>query len=94
MGYLRGIYLSINAENLYRVKLALQLSFILWVTLGILIFYANFEEQSRMLGTFLLLCSVIFFTPFLSEGTDLPEGSGYKEIEGTEGCNEEPFEKL
>jgi hypothetical protein len=42
--------------------------------LGILIFYANFEEQSRMLGTFLLLCSVILFTPFLPDGKDLPEG--------------------
>lgn len=89
MGYLWGIFLSETTENLYRVKLALQLSFILWVTLGILIFYANFEEQSRMLGTFLLLCSVILFTPFLPDGTDLPEGADYTEIEDLEGYKEE-----
>ncbi|WP_048138392.1 hypothetical protein [Methanosarcina horonobensis] len=68
-----------GAENLYRVKIALQLSFILWVMLSILIFYATFEDQSRMLGTFLLLFSVILFTPFLPDGRDLPEGAGYKE---------------
>lgn len=83
-----------NTENSNRVKLALQLSFIFWVMLGILIFYATFEEQSRMLGTFLLLCSVILFTPFLPDGTDLPEGAGYKETENTEGCKGEQFMKI
>ncbi|HOW13351.1 hypothetical protein [Methanosarcina sp.] len=86
--------MSENTEYLYRVKLALQLSFILWVMLGILIFYANFEEQSRMLGTFLLLCSVILFTPFLPDGKDLPEGADYNEIKNPEGCKEEQFEKI
>lgn len=68
-------------ENIYRVKIALQLSFILWVTLGILVFYATFEEHSRMLGTFLLLFSVILVAPFLPDGRDLPEGAGYKDPE-------------
>lgn len=94
MGHFWGICLSESTENLGRVKLALQLSFIFWIMLGILIFYATFEEQSRMLGTFLLLCSVILFTPFLPEGTDLPEGAGYKEIESLEGYKEESFEKI
>ncbi|NLO29750.1 hypothetical protein DKM28_01245 [Methanosarcina mazei] len=89
MGYFWGICLSDSTENLHRVKIALQLSFILWVMLGILILYATFEEQSRLFVTFLLLCSVIFFTPFLPEGTDLPEGTGYKEIENLEGYREE-----
>lgn len=54
--------------------------------LGILMFYATVEAQSRMFGTFLLLCSVILFTPFLPDGTD------YKEIENLEDYKEEPFE--
>ncbi len=86
--------MSESTKYLCRVKLALQLSFILWVMLGILIFYATFEEQSRMLGTFLLLFSVIMFTPFLSDGTDLPEEAGYKESENIDGYKEERFEKV
>lgn len=86
--------MSESTKYLYRVKIALQLSFILWVMLGILIFYATFEEQSRMLGTFLLLFSVILFTPFLPDGTDLPEEACYKEIENIEGYKEERFEKV
>jgi hypothetical protein len=89
MGYFWGICLSDSTENLHRVKTAIQLSFILWVMLGILVFYATFGEQSRMLGTFLLLCSVILFTPFLPDGTDLPDGTGYKEIENLEDYREE-----
>jgi hypothetical protein len=85
MGYLWGICLSESAENLYRVKIALQLSFIVWVILGIFMFYATFEEQSRMLGTFLLLFSVILFTPFL------PDGKDYKEIENLDDYKEEEF---
>lgn len=78
MGYSGGSCLIRSEENVYRVKLAFQLSFILWVMLGILVFYATVEAQSRMFGTFLLLCSVILFTPFLPDGTD------YKEIENLE----------
>jgi hypothetical protein len=83
MGYFRGSCLSESAENLYRVKIAFQLSFIVWVVLGIFMFYATFEAQSRMLGTFLLLFSVILFTPFLSDGTD------YNEIENLDDYKEE-----
>jgi hypothetical protein len=75
--------LSESVENLYRVKIAFQLSFIVWVVLGIFMFYATFEAQSRMLGTFLLLFSVILFTPFLSDGTD------YNEIENLDDYKEE-----
>jgi succinate-acetate transporter protein len=87
MGYSWGICLSESTENLYRVKIALQLSFILWVMFGIFMFYATFEEQSRMLGTFLLLFSVILFTPFL------PDGKDYKEIGDLNGYEEEIFEE-
>lgn len=83
--------MSESTGNLHKVKLALQLSFVFWIMLGILFFYATFEEQSRMLGTFLLLCSVILFTPFLPDGTDLPEGPGHQEIENLDGCKEESF---
>lgn len=86
--------MSESTENLSRVKLALQLSFIFWIMLGILFFYATFEDQSRMLGTFLLLCSVILFTPFLPEGTDLPEGSCHKETENPGDFKEEKFKKV
>lgn len=78
--------MSNGAEFFYRVKIALQLSFIIWVMIGILIFYATFEEESRMLGTFLLLFSVILFAPFLPDGTE------HKEIENLDNCKEEPFE--
>jgi hypothetical protein len=57
------------AKNLYRIKIAIQLSFIFWVTLGILIFYATFQATVRMWGTLLLLLMVLIFTPFLPEGT-------------------------
>ncbi|HWR25871.1 MAG TPA: hypothetical protein VN278_06500 [Methanosarcina sp.] len=63
-----------SAENLYRVKIALQLSFIVWIILAIFMFYATFEESARMWGTLLLLFMVIIFTPFL------PDGKGYEEI--------------
>lgn len=86
--------MSKTTGNLSKVKLAFQLSFIFWVMLGILFFYAAFEEQSRMLGTFLLLCSVILFTPFLPDGTDLPEGAGNNEIENLQGCTEESLKKV
>lgn len=86
--------MSKTTGNLSKVKLALQLSFIFWIMLGILFFYAAFEEQSRMLGTFLLLCSVILFTPFLPDGTDLPEGAGHNEIENLQGCTEESLKKV
>ena len=85
MGDLRGSCLSESAEHLYRVKIAFQLSFIVWVMIGIFMFYATFEAQSRMLGTFLLLFSVILFTPFL------PDGKGYKEIENLDDYKEETF---
>ncbi len=74
-----------GVEYLYRVKIAFQLSFIVWVMLGIFMFYATFEAQSRMLGTFLLLFSVILFTPFLPDGTD------YNEIENLDDYREEIF---
>jgi hypothetical protein len=83
MGYSWGICLSESTENLYRAKIALQLSFIVWVMLGIFMFYATFEEQPRMLGTFLLLFSVILFAPFL------PDGTSYKEIENLDDYKDE-----
>ncbi len=70
---MRGICLSENTEKLYRVKIALQLSFIVWVMLTIFIFYATFEATIRVYGTFFLLLIVVIFTPFL------PEGAGYEE---------------
>ncbi|HHV24654.1 MAG TPA: hypothetical protein GXX65_09065 [Methanosarcina sp.] len=65
--------LSENAEYLYRVKIALQLSFIVWVMLVIFMFYATVEATTRIYGTFLLLFMVVIFTPFL------PDGAGYEE---------------
>lgn len=65
--------MSESTENLYRLKIALQLSFIVWVMLVIFMFYATFEATTRMYGTFLLLFMVIIFTPFL------PDGAGYEE---------------
>lgn len=70
---MRGIWLSENTEKLYRVKIALQLSFIVWVMLVIFIFYATFEATIRVYGTFFLLLIVVIFTPFL------PDGAGYEE---------------
>ena len=70
---MRGTFLSENAENMYRIKIAIQLSFIFWVMLGILIFYATFAASVRMWGTMLLLFMVIIFTPFL------PEGASYED---------------
>lgn len=64
-----GIFLRGIKENSYRVKIAIQLSFIIWVMLGIFIFYATFGAAARMLGTLTLLLMVIIFTPFLSDGT-------------------------
>lgn len=77
--------MSDSVEHLYRVKIAFQLSFIVWVMIGIFMFYATFEAQSKMLGTFLLLFSVILFTPFLSDGTDCTE------IENLDDYKEEKF---
>jgi len=71
----RRTFLSENPESLYRIKIAIQLSFIVWVTLGILIFYATFEATARMWGTLLLLFMVVIFTPFL------PDGRGYEDTE-------------
>ncbi|MCO5383856.1 MAG: hypothetical protein NHB15_18785 [Methanosarcina barkeri] len=65
--------MSESAGNLYRAKIALQLSFIFLVMLVILILYATCEVTARMYGTFLLLFMVIIFTPFL------PDGAGYEE---------------
>ncbi|MDD2613876.1 MAG: hypothetical protein PHH67_00570 [Methanosarcina sp.] len=65
--------MSENTEKLYRVKIALQLSFIVWVMLVIFIFYATFEAATRIYGTFFLLLIVVIFTPFL------PDGAGYEE---------------
>ena len=77
--------MSESVEYLYRVKIAFQLSFIVWIMIGIFMFYATFEAQSRMLGTFLLLFSVILFTPFLPDGTD------YNDIENLDDYREETF---
>ncbi|MCQ1535579.1 hypothetical protein FTO70_07780 [Methanosarcina sp. KYL-1] len=65
--------MSESTEYLYRVKIALQLSFIVWIVLFILIFYVTFEAGPRMWGTFLLLFSVILFTPFLPDGKKCEE---------------------
>ncbi len=61
---MRGI-----TEHSHRVKIAIQLSFIIWVMLGIFIFYATFEATARMWGTLMLLFMVIVYTPFLPDGT-------------------------
>jgi hypothetical protein len=65
--------LSKSAENISRVKIALQLSFIVWVMIVIFVFYATFEATTKMYGTFLLLFTIVIFTPFL------PDGKGYDE---------------
>ncbi|AKB83007.1 hypothetical protein MSBR3_2429 [Methanosarcina barkeri 3] len=65
--------MSKSAENISRVKIALQLSFIIWVMIVIFIFYATFEATTKMYGTFLLLFTIVIFTPFL------PDGKGYDE---------------
>lgn len=70
---MRGILLSKSAENISRVKIALQLSFIVWVMIVIFVFYATFEATTKMYGTFLLLFTIVIFTPFL------PDGKGYDE---------------
>lgn len=70
---MRGILLSKSAENIYRVKIALQLSFIVWIMIVIFVFYATFEATTKMYGTFLLLFTIVIFTPFL------PDGKGYDE---------------
>lgn len=70
---MRGILLSKSAETIYRVKIALQLSFIVWVMIVIFVFYATFEATTKMYGTFLLLFTIVIFTPFL------PDGKGYDE---------------
>ncbi len=67
--------MSGDAENIYRIKIAIQLSFIFWITLGILIFYATFAAAARMWGTLLLLFTVVIFTPFL------PDGASYEDKE-------------
>ncbi len=65
--------MSKSAENISRVKIALQLSFIVWVMIVIFVFYATFEATTKMYGTFLLLFTIVIFTPFL------PDGKGYDE---------------
>jgi len=67
--------LNENAENLYKIKIALQISLIFWVMLGILIFYATFEATAKLWGTLMLLFLVGIFTPFL------PDGTGYEDQE-------------
>lgn len=69
-----GVLLRKSTESLYRAKIALQISFIVWVMLAIFMFYATFEAMTRMYGTFLLLFMVIIFTPFLPDGTGYEEG--------------------
>ncbi len=66
-------FLRESTGSLQRVKIAIQLSFILWVMLGILVFYATFEATARIWGTLLLLFMVVIFAPFL------PDGSGYED---------------
>ncbi|HET8689713.1 MAG TPA: hypothetical protein VFM18_24165 [Methanosarcina sp.] len=66
--------MSESADNLYRAKIALQLSFIVWVMLVIFMFYATFEATIKMYGTFLLLFLVVIFTPFLPDGAGHEEG--------------------
>ncbi|WP_243683870.1 hypothetical protein [Methanosarcina barkeri] len=44
--------MSESTETIYRVKIALQLSFIVWVMLVVFIFYATFETTIKMYGTF------------------------------------------
>jgi len=69
-----GSFLRESTKTLYRAKIALQLSFILWVVLSIFVFYAISEATAKMWGTLLLLCMVIIFTPFL------PDGTGYEDL--------------
>jgi len=42
--------------------------------LVVFIFYATFETTIKMYGTFLLLFTVVIFTPFLPDGTGSDEG--------------------
>ena len=78
-----GDFLKEVTENSYRIKIAIQLSFILWVMLGILVFYATFEATDRTWGTLLLLFMVVIFTPFL------PDGSGYEDKGNISGCEDD-----
>jgi len=74
--------MSESAENLHRVKIAIQLSFILWVMLGIFIFYATFEATARMWGTLMLLFMVVIFTPFLPDGAGSEDMGNKSDCEG------------
>ncbi len=76
-------FLKESMGSLQRVKIAIQLSFILWVMLGILVFYATFEATARTWGTLLLLFMVVIFTPFL------PDGSGYEDKGNISGCEDD-----
>lgn len=75
MGILRGIFLSGSTEYVYRLKIALQLSFTVWVVLGIFVFYATVEAGPKMFGTSLLLFAVLLSAPFLPDGS-----KSYEEI--------------
>jgi hypothetical protein len=68
-------FLSKDTKNMYRIKIAIQISFIFWFMLGVLIFYATFAPAVKMWGTLLLLFSVVIFTPFL------PDGAGCEDME-------------
>lgn len=72
--------MSESTDYVYKVKIAFQLSFIFWVIMFILMFYATVEAGSKMLGTFFLLFSVLLAAPFLPDGA-----RNYEELGS---CNE------
>jgi hypothetical protein len=76
--------LSESTDYVYKVKIAFQLSFIFWVIMFILMFYATFETGPRTLGTFFLLFSVLLTAPFLPDGA-----RSYEELGSCDECEEE-----
>lgn len=76
--------MSESTDYVHKVKIAFQLSFIFWVVVFILMFYATFEAGSRTLGTFFLLLSVLLVAPFLPDGA-----RSYEELGSFSECEDE-----
>lgn len=76
--------MSESTDYVHKVKIAFQLSFVFWVIMFILMFYATFEAGSRTLGTFFLLFSVLLAAPFLPDGA-----RGYEELGSCNECEDE-----
>ena len=76
--------MSESTDYVCKVKIACQLSFIFWVLMIILMFYATVEAGPRMLGTFFLLFSVLLVTPFLPDGA-----RSYEDLGSCNECEED-----